>query len=560
VSSGRRLLIVGGVAGGASCATRARRLSEDVEIIVLDRGPYVSFANCGLPYYVGRVIKREESLLMATPEMFEKWFKIEVRLNTEVTRVDRAGRRLEVKNLTTGEVGHEAYDQLLLSPGAYPVKPPVPGVELPGVFTLRTIPDGRSIREWIARPGVERAVIVGGGFIGLEMAENLVKLGLTVTVVEMQPHVMPLLDPEIASAIHEELTRHGVKLRLNEALTGLEQGRDGKLTVKLSSGASEEADLALLAVGVRPENRLAKEAGLEIGDFGGIRVDDRMRTSDERIWAVGDAVEVRDFVTGRWTLVPLAGPANRQGRVAADVMMGRDSRFRGVQGTAFVKIFNLTVGSTGPTEKTLKRLGLWSESPGFHKIYLHPGHHSSYYPGASPITLKLIFSQEDGRIMGVQAVGKDGVDKRVDVIAMAIQNRMTVFDLEEAELCYSPQVGSAKDPVNMAGMIAANLLRGDSPVFHWDEMEDGSGFLVDVRDPAEFKAGHIEGALNIPLGNLRERLGELPGDREIWTYCFVGQRSYFAVRALVQRGFKARSLSGGYRTSTLGKGARREGS
>ena len=553
-----RLLIVGGVAGGASCAARARRLSEDAEIIIFDRGSYVSFASCGLPYYVGKVIKREETLLMATPEMFEKRFRIQVRLNTEATGVDRANSRLEVRNLTTGEVSHEHYDRLLLSPGAYPVRPPVPGVELPGVFTLRTIPDSRSIREWIAQPGVERAVIVGGGFIGLEMAENLVKLGLTVTVVEMQPHVMPLLDPEIAAAIHEELTRHGVTLRLNEALTGFEQDSDGKLAVKLSSGASEAADLAILAVGVRPENRLAKEAGLEIGDFGGIRVDERMQTSDERIWAVGDAVEVRDFVTGRWTLVPLAGPASRQGRVAADVMMGRGSRFRGVQGTAVVKIFNLTVGSTGPSEKTLKRLGLWGDSPGFQKIYLHPEQHSSYYPGAFPITLKLIFSTEDGRIMGVQAVGKDGVDKRIDVIAMAIQKRMTVFDLEEAELCYSPQFGSAKDPVNMAGMIAANLLRGDSRIFHWDEMGEGGGFLVDVRDPSEFKAGHVEGAVNIPLGDLRDRMGDLPGDKEIWTYCFVGQRSYFAVRALVQRGFKARSLSGGYKTLLLGKEVHKE--
>ncbi len=558
MSEKKRLLIVGGVAGGASCAARSRRLDEDVEIIIFDRGSYVSFANCGLPYYVGRVIKREESLLMATPEMFRKRFNIQVRLRSEVTGVDRAGRRIEVKHLSTGEVYHERYDWLVLSPGAHPIRPPVPGVDLPGVFTLRTIPDSRRIKDWISESHAERAVVVGGGFIGLEMAENLVKLGLTVTVVEMQPHVMPLLDPEIAASIHDELVRHGVRLRLNDALTGFEKGGSGSLTVKLSSGASEEADLAILAVGVRPDAGLAEEAGLEVGDLGGIRVDDRMRTSDERIWAVGDAVEVPDFVTGRPALVPLAGPANRQGRVAADVIMGRDSRFRGVQGSAVVKVFSLTVASTGPSEKTLKRLGLWDEPPGCEKIYLHPGHHAGYYPGASPITLKLIFSKGDGRIKGAQAVGKDGVDKRIDVIATAIQNRSTVFDLEEAELCYSPQFGSARDPVNMAGMIAANLLRGDSRIFHWDEMERGDGFLVDVRDPGEFKADHIEGAVNIPLDELRSRMGELPKDREIRAYCFVGQRSYFAARTLIQHGFKVKNLSGGFKILSLGRAARKE--
>lgn len=554
---GKRLLIVGGVAGGASCAARARRLSEEAEIVLFERGPYVSFANCGLPYHIGRVIKHEENLLVATPELFEKRFNIRVRLHTEAVAIDRNARLLAVKDLATGETRHESYDWLVLSPGARPVKPPVPGVDLPGVFTLRTIPDTRRIKEWMADRDARKAVVVGGGFIGLEMVENLVKLGLQVTLVEMQAHVMPVLDPEIAVGIHEELARHHVKLRLNEALAGVDEGPDGRLTVRLASGDSEEADLAILAVGVRPETGLAKAAGLELGDLGGIRVDDRMRTSDPNIWAVGDAVEVRDAVTGLWTLLPLAGPANRQGRVAADVIMGRDSRFRGVQGTAVVGIFNLTVASTGPSEKLLKRLNLWNGSGQLEKIYLHPMHHAGYYPGAAPITLKLIFSKESGRVIGAQAIGKEGVEKRIDVISMAIQKGGTVFDLEEAELSYAPQFGSAKDPVNMAGMIAANVVRGDARVFHWDERSE-DGFLLDVREPAELKGGLIAGAVNVPLNELRARLDELPKDREIRAYCFVGQRSYYAARILAQHGFKVSNLSGGYKLYALGKTIRGE--
>jgi NADPH-dependent 2,4-dienoyl-CoA reductase/sulfur reductase-like enzyme/rhodanese-related sulfurtransferase len=557
MKNGKRLLIVGGVAGGASCAARARRLSEDLEIILFDRGRYVSFANCGLPYYVGNVIRGEQNLLMATPELFEQRFNIKVRVSSEVTAIDRGTQRVAVRNLATGEVYHEQYDSLVLSPGAYPIRPPVPGVDLPGIFTLRTIPDSRRIRDWKTQTDAKRAVIVGGGFIGLEMAENLVKLGLSVTIVEMQPHVMPVLDPEIAIAIHTELTRNRVNLRLNEAVAGFEQESDGKLIVKLSSGATEQADLVILAVGVRPETQLAKEAGLEIGDLGGIRVDDRMRTSDERIWAVGDAVEVRDFVTGRWTLVPLAGPANRQGRLAADAILGRDVKFRGVQGTAVVGVFGLTVASTGPSEKTLKRLGLWDRPAKYEKIYLHPGHHASYYPGSAPITIKLVFAKEDGLIIGAQAVGKDGVDKRIDAIATAIQNRSTVFDLEEAELCYSPQFGSAKDPVNMAGMIAANIVRGDAQVFQWEDVQNSDRFILDVRDPREFNAGHIEGAINIPLNELRNRMDELPRDREIWAYCFVGQRSYYAARAMAQHGFSIKNLSGGFKILSLGESAKK---
>ena len=552
-----RMVIVGGVAGGASCAARARRLSEEAEITVFDRGPYVSFANCGLPYYVGKVIDDEAKLLMATPELFRRRFNIAVRLNSEVIAIDRERQEIEVKDLATAELYRQAYDALVLSPGAAPIRPPLPGIDLPGIFTLRTIPDSRLIREWITRHQAKKAVMVGGGFIGLEMAENLVRLGLSVILVEMTPHVMPLLDPEMVAPLHSELTRNGVVLRLNQAVTGFasENGaaldQAGTLRVQLKDGGTETADIVILAIGVKPEVSLARQAGIELGELGGIRVDEQMRTSDPRIWAVGDAVEVRDVITGRWCLVPLAGPANRQGRVAADAIMGRPARFRGVQATAICRVFKETIASTGPSEKTLKRLGLWDGPEPCEKIYLHPGHHAGYYPGAAVITLKLVFHKSDGRIVSAQAVGPEGVDKRIDVLSMAIQKQATVFDLEEAELCYSPQFGSAKDPVNLAGMISANVLRGDLQVIQWEDLTAGDAFILDVREPLEFAAGHLEGAVNISLNDLRQRLGELPKDREIWTYCLVGQRSYYAARTLAQHGFKVRSLSGGFKTFML---------
>ena len=488
--------------------------------------------------------------MVATPELFKDRFNIQVRLQTEVLAIDREKNEIEVKDLATGNTYREKYDALVLSPGAFPIKPPLEGIDLPGIFTMRTIPDTRRIREWIADREAKKAVVVGGGFIGLEMTENLVARGLAVTIVEMMPQVMPHLDPEIIAPVHKHLTRSGAKLRLNETVTGFEQ-TDGALSVKLKSGEAEAADIVILSVGVRPETGLAKEAGLEIGDLGGIKVDEQMRTSDKKIWAVGDAVEVKDFVTKRSTLVPLAGPANRQGRIAADVILGRDSRFRGVQGTSAVEVMGLTIASTGPSEKTLKRLGLWSEPSKYEKIYLHPAHHATYYPGASTITLKLIFAKDDGRVISAQAVGKEGVEKRIDVIATAIQKNSTVFDLEEAELCYCPQSGAAKDPVNMAGMIAANFLRGDAEIFHYADAVDNNILILDVRDPSEFKRGHIEGAVHIPLNELRSRMNELPKDREILAYCLVGQRSYFAHRMLVQYGFKVKSMSGGYRIYTF---------
>jgi NADPH-dependent 2,4-dienoyl-CoA reductase/sulfur reductase-like enzyme/rhodanese-related sulfurtransferase len=548
----QRILIVGGVAGGASCAARARRLSESAEIIMFDRGPYVSFANCGLPYYVGNVIKKEEHLLMATPELFRDRFNIEVRLKSEVIRIDRNARRIDIRNIDHQRTYSETYDTLVLSPGAAPIRPDLPGMDLPGIFSLRTIPDSRQIRNWIDQYQARDAVIVGGGYIGMEMADSLHKRGLTITVVEKQPQVMPLVDPEIVVPIHDTLQRSGAKLLLNDSVTSFQNGQDHRLGIGLESGKKLTTDLVILCIGVRPETTLAKEAGLEIGDSGGILVDAGMHTSDPHIFAVGDAVEVKDVVTGEKSVIPLAGPANRQGRIAANVITGRPSTFRGTQGTSVVGIMDQVVAFTGPGEKQLKRLGQWDQ---MEKIYLHPGHHANYYPGASPITLKLIFQKKDGLIISAQAVGRAGVEKRIDVISMAIQKKSTVFDLEEAELCYAPQFGSAKDPVNLAGMIAANVVRKDVALAHWEDAAETGAFIIDVRSPEEYRRGHLEGAQNFPLDDLRHRMDELPKTKEIWAYCFVGQRSYYAARALSQLGFRVRNISGGYKTYQLHQAA-----
>jgi len=544
----KRILIVGGVAGGASCAARARRMSEAAEIIIFERGPHVSFANCGLPYYVGDVIKEEESLLIATPELFRERFNIEVRLENEVLSIDRHSRKIKVQNRESGAVYHESYDALVLAPGSAPIRPPLPGIDLDGILPLRTIPDSRQIRQWIDERKVQRVVVVGGGFIGLEMTENLANRGLSVTIVESSNQLMPPLDPEMASPLQDHLITKRVALSLGQPVTGFEQNPNGTITVCTAGGAKHSADLVILAIGVRPEVGLARTAGIEIGDRGGIRVDDQMRTSDKRIWAVGDAIEVRDFVIGQWTTLPLAGPANRQGRIAADVILGHDARFRGTQGTAICKAFDLTVAITGASEKILKRCGIQDSPVEYEKIYLHPGQHAGYYPGVKPISIKLIFSKEDGKILGAQAVGEKGVAKRIDVIATAIQMGATVFDLEEVELCYAPQYGTAKDPVNIAGMIAANVLRGDAPIVHWDSIHPDRQTILDVRDPDEFNADHLEDAVNVPLGQLRQGMGELNRKDEILTYCAVGQRSYYASRALRQLGFNARNISGGYKS------------
>ena len=547
----RRVLVVGGVAGGASCAARLRRMDESAEIVMFDRGPFVSFANCGLPYHVGDIIPRESQLVLASPELFRDRFNIDVRVRHEVMSIDRAARTVDVRDLVSGAVSRERYDALVLAPGASAIRPPLPGIDLPGVFIVRTIPDAQAIREWIVSRNAKRAVVIGGGFIGLEMAENLVHRGLSVTIVEKLHQVMPPMDPEVAWPVAECLQTHGVVLGLGDGLAGFRAQADGSLMVDTESGAAHPADLVILAIGVRPENGLAKAAGLELGARGGIAVDAQMRTSDPNIWAVGDAVEVTDVVLAQQTLIPLAGPANRQGRVAADAICGRNVAFRGVQGTAVCGLFDLAIASTGASEKALKRAGLTD----YGVVYLHPAHHVGYYPGAETIHLKLVFGKSDGRILGAQAVGAAGVDKRIDVIAMALQKGGTVFDLEEAELCYAPQFGAAKDPVNLAGMIAANALRGDLELVPWEQLGRDGALVLDVRDPDEFEAGHIPGARNLPLHELRARLGELPRDTAIQAYCKVGQRAYNAVRLLAQHGFRAGDLSGGYLTYVARVGA-----
>jgi NADPH-dependent 2,4-dienoyl-CoA reductase/sulfur reductase-like enzyme/rhodanese-related sulfurtransferase len=550
-----KVIIVGGVAGGASCAARLRRLDEKAEILMVERGPYVSYANCGLPYHVGGTIEKESSLLVATEQTFRVQFAVDCRTRCEVVGISSKQKTVELRNHATGEVTTEKYDKLVLSPGAAPIRPPLPGIDLPGIFSVRTVPVASSKREWLDRGAAEqsgmnsytgfqtvtkpkRAVVVGGGFIGLEMVENLVHRGLEVTLIEKLDQVMPPLDPEMARLVERYMAKHGVRLELNDGVAGFRQAADGSLEVMTGSGKKHPADIVILAIGVRPETALAKMAGIEIGQRGGIRVDEQMRTSDPDIFAVGDAVEVRDFVTGQWSLVALAGPANRQGRIAADVIAGRESRFRGTQGTSICKIFEGVVAQTGASEKVLVQLG----DKDFEKIYLFPNSHAGYYPGAKMLAIKVLFRKSDGRLLGAQVLGEEGVAKRIDSFAMAIQMGCTVYDLEEAELSYAPPFGSAKDPVNFAGMIAANVLRGDMPVCHWDSVD--KGFLLDVRNPPELAVESVPGALDIPLPQLRARLGELPRDREFLVFCRSAQRSYYATRILLQNGFKARNISG----------------
>ncbi len=542
--SSRRVVIVGGVAGGASCAARLRRLDESPEIVVLDRGPYVSFANCGLPYYVGNVITDEGSLLVASAQMFRDRFNITVHTETEALSIDRDARSLHVRDLRSGQVREEHYDALVLAPGAAPIRPALAGVDSPGVFAVRNIPDTRLIRAWIDERGAKRAVVVGGGFIGLEMVENLRHRGLEVTVLEKLTQLMPPLDAEMAVWVADHLREKGVTLHLGDGLAGIEAQSGGALVVVAESGARIETDLVILAIGVRPETTLARQAGLSIGPRGGIVVDKRMCTDDPNIYAVGDAVEVHDVLTGQETVLPLAGPANRQGRIAAEAIAGRETAFRGVQATAVVGVVGMTVASTGASEKGLLRAGVKN----FAKVYLHPGHHAGYYPGARAIHLKLLFSVPDGRVLGAQAVGFEGVEKRIDVIATAIQFGATVDDLADAELCYAPQYGAAKDPVNIAGMIAQNVLSGDMALASWDEVSTTDALLVDVREPEEYAAGHLPRAINLPLSKMRERYGELPRERELWLCCGVGQRAYYGTRFLAQKGYRTRNLSGGYTT------------
>ena len=555
-SASMRVIIVGGVAGGASCAARLRRLDENAEIIMVERGPYVSYANCGLPYFIGGVIEQQSSLLVATADTFRTMFNIDARTDCEVVGIAAGEKTVQLKDRKTGEVTTESYDKLVLSPGAAPIRPPLPGIDLPGIFGVRTVPDAAQIRAWIderrgASAGMDsytgfqtrrrdlRAVVVGGGFIGIETAENLVGLGFDVTLLQRGDQIMGPLDIEMARYVERHLNKNGVRVLLNAAASGFQEAEDGSIEVLTASGDTHPADIVILGIGVKPETALAEMAGVEVGARGGIRVDDQMHTSDPDIFAVGDAVEKTDCMTGEDCLVALAGPANRQGRIAADVIAGRDSHFRGTQGTAILGAFGGAVAWTGVNEKTLKRRG----DDDYEKVYLFPNSHAGYYPGATLLAMKVIFRKSDGRLLGAQAVGREGVDKRIDALAMAIQLSGTIYDLEECELCYAPQFGAAKSPANFAGMVAADVLRGDMPLTHWDAV-DGQ-FLLDVRHPEELAVEQLPGVVNIPVDELRGRLDELPRDREILVICRSGQRAYYATRILLQNGFQARTVAGG---------------
>lgn len=541
-----KLIIIGGVAGGATAAARARRMDEGAEIILFERGEYISFANCGLPYYVGEVIKKRQDLLVTTPEAFRKRYQIDVRIFCEVTAIDRKNKRVSILNHRSRETYWETYDRIILAPGAEPLRPPLEGINLEGIFNLRNIPDMDRIKSHLDKKNSQSAVIVGGGFIGLEMVENLVHRGVRTTIVEMADQVMLPLDPEMAEMVRAHLETKGVACKLGKGVKGFKKEGD-RLLVSVENEKDIECDLVILSIGIRPENRLAKEAGLEIGKTGGIKVDASMQTSDPDIYAVGDAVEVREFITGSPLISALAGPANKQGRIAADNALGRKMVFRGTMRTSIVKVFDLTVGSTGLSEKALHAYGL----P--HQVsYTCSGSHASYYPGAETMTIKLIFSPGNGAVLGAQIIGKEGVDKRIDVLATAIHGSMTVFDLEELELAYAPPYSSAKDPINIAGFVASNLIKGDMKNVYPQEVDDHDlkeHLFLDLRSKSEIKvSGLIPGAVNIPVDNLRDQLKNLDREKNYVIYCAVGQRAYLGYRILTQNGFRAWNLSGGFET------------
>ena len=536
-----KILIVGGVAGGASAAARLRRLDEKAEIIMFERGKYISFANCGLPYYIGGEIQSREDLLLQTPESFKRRFNVDVRVRNEVTQIYPDKKQIIVKNLNTSDTYTESYDKLILSPGAEPVKPPIPGIDSERIFTLRNVPDTDLINDYIEKNKPKRAVIVGAGYIGLEMAENLRRRGILVAVVEMVDQVLPVMDKEMTCFIQQELHKHNVALWLNDAVANF-RPTDSRLTVGLKSGMELSCDIALLAMGVKPEVKLAKQAKLEIGTTGGIRVTKELQTSNPDIYAIGDAIEVRDFVLDNPSLIPLAGPANKQGRMVADNICGKNRQFNGTQGTSILKVFDLTVAMTGASEKTLTKASIEYE-----KLYIHPANHVSYYPGAEQMNIKLLFSKPEGKVLGAQIIGSDGVDKRIDVFAVAIRAGLTVFDLQELELAYAPPYGSGKDAVNMAGFAASNILEGTVQVVHWDQLNPDD-YILDVRSVGEFKRGHVTSAVHIPVDEIRNRLAELPNNAVINVYCATGVRSYIACRILMQNGFIARNISGGYVT------------
>jgi CoA-disulfide reductase len=540
----KKVIIVGGVAGGATAAARLRRISEDVEIVLIERGEHISFANCGLPYYIGETIKDRSKLLVQTVKGMSERFNLDIRNLSEVMSINPEKKSVTIKNLQNGEVYEESYDKLLLSPGARPIVPPIPGLsENTTLFTLRNIPDTDKIKNHVDNNNPKRAVVVGGGFIGIEMAENLVDRGIEVTLIEMANQIMAPIDFEMASILHTHLKEKGVHLILENGVQSFaEQGKK----VVLSDGTEIQTDMTILSIGVRPENELAKTAGLELGERGGIVINEYLQTSNEDIYAVGDAVEVVDYMNGTKAMIPLAGPANRQGRIAANNMMGKKEKYQGTLGTSIAKVFDLNVAATGANEKTLKRLGF-----NYEVVHIHPSSHAGYYPGAAPIALKVIFNKETGKIFGAQAVGADGVDKRIDVIATAIKGGLTVEDLTNLELSYAPPFSSAKDPVNMAGYVATNIIEGDLEHIQWHEVDQivsEGGLLIDVREPMEREFGFIEGSISISLNDLRNKLDQIPKDKTVYVSCQVGLRGYLASRILKNNGYQVKNVDGGWKT------------
>lgn len=538
-----KVIIVGGVAGGASAAARLRRLDENAEIIMLERGKYISFANCGLPYYIGGQIKNKDALTLQTPESFKSRFNVDVRVLSEAIEIDRKNNRIYIKNIMTGEIYDEIYDKLILSPGAKPIVPPISGAELEQVFTLRNIPDTIAIKEYLQKNAPNSALVVGGGYIGIEMAENLKQAGLDVTVVEMADHVIASLDYDMACDIHNYLAEKGIHLILGERVTGIEQNNN--LKVSLSCGELY-TDMVIMSVGVKPESELAKKSGLSVNAKGAIIVNENMLTNDINIYAVGDVVEISEFITGQKTQIPLAGPANKQGRIAADNICGINSKYKNTQGSSVLKIFDMTVAVTGITETIAK-----SSNIDYDKSFTFSPSHAGYYPGGRNMSIKTIYEKNTGKILGAQIVGFDGVDKRCDVLSVAIRAGMTAYDLTELELCYAPPFSSAKDPVNFIGYAIENILTGKVKNFYWHDIEtlprDSTVTLLDVRTPYEYSLGHIDGFINIPVDNLRDNLNKLDKSKPIYVHCQSGLRSYIACRILSGNNFECYNLSGGFR-------------
>ena len=548
MTTGKKILIVGGVAGGAGTAARLRRLDENARIILFERGSYISFANCALPYYIGGEITDKNALTVQTVQSFTTRFNVDVRIHSNVTAIHPDTKTVSVHDTQNNRVYEENYDSLVLSPGAEPVRPPIEGIQSERVFTLRSIPDTFAIKEFIEKKHARSAAIVGGGFIGIEMAENLKRAGLEVTLIEMADQVIAPVDYDIACEVHAHLQEKGVRLQLNSALSSVSD-TGSALNIQLTSG-NVKADMMILAIGVNPESALAHAAGLKLSPKGAIVVDEHMRTSDPSIYALGDAVQIKDFISEQDGYVPLAGPANKQARIVADVICGVPSSYCGTQGSSIIKAFDLTVGATGINEKTAKRLGI-----AYEKSFTYSSNHASYYPGAQSMSIKTLYDPQTGSILGAQIVGREGVDKRVDVFATAIRARMKAADLAQLELSYAPPYNSAKDPVNIAGFVIENIRSGRMNIFHWHDVKaltaDDTLTLLDVRTPAEYERSHVEGWLNFPLDDIRKRLGELDKTKPVYLMCQIGLRGYIASRILVQHGFTVYNLSGGYRLYDL---------